>query len=47
MDLIIYELFGNVTEPIELVVRFFIVILMMEGLFGVVGVLFKPLISKG
>lgn len=46
MDYIITELFGYTSDPVELAVRFLFVILMMDGIFGIVGVLFKPLQEK-
>ncbi len=46
MDTIVYELFGTSTDPMDLAVRFLIVILLMDGIFGIVGVLFKPLLEK-
>lgn len=46
IDAIVYELFGYSTEPMELVVRFLIVILIIDGIFGIVGVLFKPFLER-
>ena len=46
MDTLIFELFGASTNPMDLAVRFLIVILIMDGIFGIVGVLFKPLLER-
>ena len=46
MDYIISELFGYCTDPVDLAVRFLIVILMLEGLFGIVGTVLRPLVSN-
>ena len=46
MDYIIAELFGYCTDPVELAIRFLIVILMMDGLFGIVGTVLRPLVGK-
>ena len=46
MDYIINELFGGVTEPLELALRLFIVILLFDGLFGVVEAVLRPVVVK-
>lgn len=46
MDFIITELFGYSIDPMDLAIRFLIVVLCMDGIFGIVGVLFKSLLER-
>lgn len=41
MDYLLYVLFDYSTNPLELAVRFLFVILLLDGVFGVVSSLFK------
>lgn len=45
MDYIIYELLGYCTDPVELAARFLVLVLVLDGIFGIVGVLFRPLLE--
>ena len=46
MDYIIYELLGFCDNPLELAVRFLVLILVLDGIFGIVGTLFRPLLDR-
>lgn len=41
MDYILTELFGTASDPVELACRFLIVILILDGIFGIVSALLR------
>ena len=46
MDYLISEVIGYSREPLVLAIIFLFLILIMDGIFGIVGVLFKPLLER-
>ena len=46
MDYLTSELIGYSDNPIELAVRFLFVILMFDGIFGIVSTVLRPLVSN-